>query len=102
MIRQPPRATRLPYTTRFRSLGPEDLHEVVEVRARRGQVALEDRLWRTGREAARERDHALRVLGEDLHVDARLAAVRSEEHMSELQSRHYLLCRLLLDNKLDA
>src|SRR3712207_7575794 len=75
MIRRPPRSTLFPYTTLFRS----------EVRP--GVVGLD----------ARRRECVARVQV-DL-VDVRAAAVRSEEHTSELQSRQYLVCRLLLEKK---
>src|SRR3712207_8530409 len=85
MIRRPPRSTLFPYTTLFRS----------ERRVERG---VGDQ--RVGRgERAREVDGA--------HVEApiegggvtRPAGHRSEEHTSELQSRQYLVCRLLLEKK---
>src|SRR3712207_8548844 len=97
MIRRPPRSALFPYTTLFRSA---DL------------------------DAVRGRDVALRLdvlprrveaLGSDEREDVSLAAVlaherggeaqpaagldRSEEHTSELQSRQYLVCRLLLEKK---
>src|SRR3712207_7741211 len=83
MIRRPPRSTLFPYTTLFRS--PEALGvDLVDVlRARR-----------PGREPA--------VLGGHLQPpDRRVVArrARSEEHTSELQSRQYLVCRLLLEKK---
>src|SRR5258707_3988554 len=73
MIRRPPRSTLFPYTTLFRSL--DDL--VLPEKARR---AVEDRTA----EDQPLRDQALE---------------RSEEHTSELQSRQYLVCRLLLEKK---
>src|SRR3712207_7828821 len=80
MIRRPPRSTLFPYTTLFRSRpapgGPR--------RAR--HVGL-GRLLRLRAAAARRRLHG------------RGAAGRSEEHTSELQSRQYLVCRLLLEKK---
>src|SRR3712207_6965231 len=72
MIRRPPRSTLFPYTTLFRSAG---------VRADRGP-------------GQRDRRHPERVL---LAVPA--DGDRSEEHTSELQSRQYLVCRLLLEKK---
>src|SRR3712207_7796899 len=74
MIRRPPRSTLFPYTTLFRSERLED-----------------DRLARrrAGRRA-RGRLHAV-LPGE--------RRVRSEEHTSELQSRQYLVCRLLIEKK---
>src|SRR3712207_8837684 len=94
MIRRPPRSTLFPYTTLFRS----DRREVGGRVARapggwldrhRPDVALQDGL--AVRRRARHR------LGAD---DA--GGARSEEHTSELQSRQYLVCRLLLDKKTSA
>src|SRR3712207_8143983 len=84
MIRRPPRSTLLPYTTLFRSR-----HAVV---AHRQVLHLEDLLP--------VREVGVAVPGGDVHLerlrsDGRLA--RSEEHTSELQSRQYLVCRLLLE-----
>src|SRR3712207_6953538 len=83
MIRRPPRSTLFPYTTLFRS-GPGG---GVEAQAER---PLRDRFG----EVAGGGHHGLRVLVGDPH--AALARLRSEEHTSELQSRQYLVCRLLL------
>src|SRR3712207_6957329 len=92
MIRRPPRSTLFPYTTLFRSRlsgasgkVPAAIHVTPE--------ALD------GGGIARVRD------GDTLRVDApagRLEVLvdrRSEEHTSELQSRQYLVCRLLLEKK---
>src|SRR3712207_8633711 len=95
MIRRPPRSTRFPYTTLFRS-----------------RVAL------TGEAAGPELDLAIPAIdrGAELPRDSGLPPVlgcreraravasallqaRSEEHTSELQSRQYLVCRLLLEKK---
>src|SRR3712207_9204612 len=86
MIRRPPRSTLFPYTTLFRSVvldrdalagGEDSRHEVVagagQLHAGGGQP------------------------GELQRVVA--APLRSEEHTSELQSRQYLVCRLLLEKK---
>src|SRR3712207_8228976 len=81
MIRRPPRSTLFPYTTLFRSGSPGTLHDFEQ------PPAL----------AARHRTALL-----DAHGVARVgvvALVRSEEHTSELQSRQYLVCRLLLEKK---
>src|SRR3712207_7660812 len=91
MIRRPPRSTLFPYTTLFRSV-------VGARRAREAGVEHErDRaLGVARRELDRERH------GRAVGVQRRpLAAhrVRSEEHTSELQSRQYLVCRLLLEQK---
>src|SRR3712207_7863001 len=89
MIRRPPRSTLFPYTTLFRSqrglLAPLDLLEdVLELGARAGGAG---RARLVGEAAA---------LGPGL--GDRLGR-RSEEHTSELQSRQYLVCRLLLEKK---
>src|SRR3712207_7320199 len=77
MIRQPPRSTLFPYTTLFRSVS------VVQVVS-----FLDARLLPGGRGVG----HA-----EGLHPPQEQG--RSEEHTSELQSRQYLVCRLLLEKK---
>src|SRR3712207_7949950 len=91
MIRRPPRSTLFPYTTLFRSShlldglhgvqagGPVTGLDLVELRVGRGAVVPR------GRAACPEPAPGRRV--------------RSEEHTSELQSRQYLVCRLLLEKK---
>src|SRR3712207_7786247 len=81
MIRRPPRSTLFPYTTLFRSLSrsPADVQPLRAAvfnasAARRKSMTPRSSDWSTG-------------FG------------RSEEHTSELQSRQYLVCRLLLENK---
>src|SRR5258707_11176663 len=79
MIRRPPRSTLFPYTTLFRS--PAQARTTM-------QHALE----------IREQAGARATAGyADLVRDS--ADLRSEEHTSELQSRQYLVCRLLLEKK---
>src|SRR3712207_7110350 len=97
MIRRPPRSTLFPYTTLFRS---------------------EDRAGEPGPQPEAEDGQFLVLLVEDQpladdlaeggpavgHLDRRplgpaAGVVRSEEHTSELQSRQYLVCRLLLEKK---
>src|SRR3712207_8018231 len=73
MIRRPPRSTLFPYTTLFRSLG----------------ALLLALLWPEVRKVLRSRNYTIKVGGFE----------RSEEHTSELQSRQYLVCRLLLEKK---
>src|SRR3712207_6969221 len=96
MIRRPPRSTLFPYTTLFRSLraGRAAQHPVAgEVQQRRVQphhrVRGQPRLQRTR--------GGSRLLGDV--VGERGGQSRSEEHTSELQSRQYLVCRLLLEKK---
>src|SRR3712207_7279302 len=88
MIRRPPRPTLFPSTTLFRSLGVGRAgHDEAAPVHQRGEAA---------------RLHALRgedagqALGQDR---GRQEPHRSEEHTSELQSRQYLVCRLLLEKK---
>src|SRR3712207_7602037 len=84
MIRRPPRSTLFPYTTLFRSrsgiVGQRGFEELPHVPP--------------GREADAEHVR-IRRLEDDLVEPA-----RSEEHTSELQSRQYLVCRLLLEKKI--
>src|SRR3712207_7537781 len=86
MIRRPPRSTLFPYTTLFRSLlVPRYLHDhgVAQVVA-----------------PLPTRTHALAVpVGEFTLTLYPFVDGRSEEHTSELQSRQYLVCRLLLEKK---
>src|SRR3712207_7757943 len=82
MIRRPPRSTLFPYTTLFRSLAERPsakrLRELTEAwRPYRGAGAVF--LWH--------------------YYGAATLDDRSEEHTSELQSRQYLVCRLLLEKK---
>src|SRR5258707_11773042 len=83
MIRRPPRSTLFPYTTLFRSGGEARGHLGLGVDPLPSQVGGERLL---GVREARE------------HVVAE-QSLRSEEHTSELQSRQYLVCRLLLEKK---
>src|SRR3712207_9200594 len=86
MIRRPPRSTLFPYTTLFRSI-----------------TGLEHRHHDAGRAVAALRAELLGERGLDEVILAALLqgfdGVRSEEHTSELQSRQYLVCRLLLEKK---
>src|SRR3712207_8314127 len=87
MIRRPPRSTLFPYTTLFRSRRLASLHHP---RAEVGQLLLVEHL-------ASLLEH-LALLFLDVVLDV-LLHHRSEEHTSELQSRQYLVCRLLLEKK---
>src|SRR3712207_6939974 len=81
MIRRPPRSTLFPYTTLFRS-------KPARRAARHLAGGDAEEGARPGRGAARLRRNPARRRGR-----------RSEEHTSELQSRQYLVCRLLLEKK---
>src|SRR3712207_7454801 len=95
MIRRPPRSTLFPYTTLFRSEVPGGPAEHVGLT--RPLVAAGVGVGGAGR-GQRVREQRLLRLAHDLV--GRLRGVRrSEEHTSELQSRQYLVCRLLLGKK---
>src|SRR3712207_8629002 len=98
MIRRPPRSTLFPYTTLFRSRDGDGV-PLGHVLGGVDEHVLEDLHGRL----RREEPLLLRyVLLEDV-VLVRAAELlgrdRSEEHTSELQSRQYLVCRLLLEKK---
>src|SRR3712207_7609605 len=98
MRRRPPRSTLFPYTTLFRSPGDAQASLSVDLAGvARPQPAVvgERRPRRFLVEPVSE--HQRRTAELDPAV---LDAHRSEEHTSELQSRQYLVCRLLLDNKI--
>src|SRR3712207_7876987 len=87
MIRRPPRSTLFPYTTLFRSqVGVF----VAYYASRRGQAFIDRELY-LPEEWAHDQERRKRTgVPEE---------IRSEEHTSELQSRQYLVCRLLLEKK---
>src|SRR2546422_5540846 len=93
MIRRPPRSTLFPYTTLFRS-GPHGGRFGGEARGDRG-----GRLHLRPRAHHRPRGPRARAAGDRSHAPRVVAAARSEEHTSELQSRLHLVCRLLLEKK---
>src|SRR3712207_7869073 len=85
MIRRPPRSTLFPYTTLFRSRA--QIRHVAQ--PARGRVVMQEV------KAQEEILHPFRSV-----VAADTLRQRSEEHTSELQSRQYLVCRLLLEKKI--
>src|SRR3712207_7340033 len=101
MIRRPPRSTLFPYTTLFRSgvlvvpgalrVGAGGGHD--EDRRTYGEPSPESRTER------HERVSVDRGISYGRGGDAAHPALRSEEHTSEIQSRQYLVCRLLLEKK---
>src|SRR3712207_8649593 len=84
MIRRPPRSTLFPYTTLFRSPADPPARGRGD---RQGRRARDPQAEREDRHRGRRR------------VGRRRRRRRSEEHTSELQSRQYLVCRLLLEKK---
>src|SRR3712207_8676375 len=83
MIRRPPRSTLFPYTTLFRST--DELRRLAVSTQGAGLQAEAESRWRLVETA--------------WALDLPRAGVRSEEHTSELQSRQYLVCRLLLEKR---
>src|SRR3712207_8804335 len=102
MIRRPPRSPLFPYTTLFRS---------VTVTVSDGRATAEGKITVDVRAPGAlppiaNADHLVAVAGVDTVIaplkndlDPQGGALRSEEHTSELQSRQYLVCRLLLEKK---
>src|SRR3712207_8699154 len=101
MIRRPPRSTLFPYTTLFRSVQDWDSTYPLPIFDNAGSSG---RIYRLRRYAIEQiatyikNDALLMCPSTDL-PDAFVTAARSEEHTSELQSRQYLVCRLLLEKK---
>src|SRR3712207_7945336 len=93
MIRRPPRSTLFPYTTLFRSTDGSIYRVGEPGRA----IGVFDDANLTEQEVSLAPGDAL-ILYTDGVVEAR-SPDRSEEHTSELQSRQYLVCRLLLEKK---
>src|SRR3712207_8335363 len=89
MIRRPPRSTLFPYTTLFRSRSCYDA--ATEILTEDGWVPFPE--LRRGVRVATLNPQG----GVEYHVPDEY--IRSEEHTSELQSRQYLVCRLLLEKK---
>src|SRR3712207_7315794 len=95
MIRRPPRSTLFPYTTLFRSWSgltedekrnPVDTEKPPPIVERALIVGIDERTDSSGDVAVAP-------------AEDEVTAARSEEHTSELQSRQYLVCRLLLEKK---
>src|SRR3712207_8701229 len=101
MIRRPPRSTLFPYTTLFRSRTADDEARGDPRRAALAGLAVEVELYLVADRLSRGRDRAVgtRRDARGEGAVARRQVVRSEEHTSELQSRQYLVCRLLLEKK---
>src|SRR3712207_6880399 len=98
MIRRPPRSTLFPYTTLFRS---RPIQLLISGKAHpkddEGKRLVQNLFALKDRPGAVERVVFLEDY--DLGTASRLVRGRSEEHTSELQSRQYLVCRLLLEKK---
>src|SRR3712207_8897908 len=92
MIRRPPRSTLFPYTALFRSL-----QRAIEL----AQARRDDQRRDREDEGQLPENHEREAGPQDIEIGLEpvFQAVRSEEHTSELQSRQYLVCRLLLEKK---
>src|SRR3712207_8438260 len=93
MIRRPPRSTLFPYTTLFRSVGATLVRGAVR------QVVEVTHPHRRGERRAAVGGPREQHLEPVVRPGHPVVEVRSEEHTSELQSRQYLVCRLLLEKK---
>src|SRR3712207_6914862 len=89
MIRRPPRSTLFPYTTLFRS--EEQGHGPAFGDPEQGGTLAIDRVH--------DGSEVVHPLLQGRHATNPVGEPRSEEHTSELQSRQYLVCRLLLEKK---
>src|SRR3712207_8059277 len=99
MMRRPPRSTLFPYTTLFRSV---DDRLVVDAELLAVERLAQRDLERQPLDDARPQrvvEHDVARAAVVLGAVHRDVGVRSEEHTSELQSRQYLVCRLLLEKK---
>src|SRR3712207_7997853 len=96
MIRRPPRSTLFPYTTLFRSVEVHRLLDEAQTQCADVEVEVALRVAGDGRDVmdALELQWILPLGGCTGNYNP-----RSEEHTSELQSRQYLVCRLLLEKK---
>src|SRR3712207_7785836 len=94
MIRRPPRSTLFPYTTLFRSK-----HMTFSQAATLAKKANVKKLILTHFSTAMENPEDFIHFAKDIFKETYVAKDRSEEHTSELQSRQYLVCRLLLEKK---
>src|SRR3712207_6913822 len=101
MIRRPPRSTLFPYTTLFRSVDPDMDPRLVSFFFSRGLTPPLIFLLSIGISFVSSRAALLSwfLMLIIRPVLSRIHFPRSEEHTSELQSRQYLVCRLLLEKK---
>src|SRR3712207_7463105 len=100
MIRRPPKSTLFPYTTLFRSIRELQGRKRKDPEWGRKQWKQESGYHR--RSLVETGIFRLKtIFGGNLSARSEAAQDRSEEHTSELQSRQYLVCRLLLEKKKD-
>src|SRR5690606_41553723 len=94
MLRRPPRATLLPYTTLFRSDGRTQSPRRITVRG--DHVYIDALVIKFDQSFLKAGDE---LRGQSIALFDKIFGSRSEEHTSELQSRENLVCRLLLEKK---
>src|SRR3712207_7724253 len=92
MIRRPPRSTLFPYTTLFRSIS--DRYTLISNRYDTKDTVMSSKSRRIAKVCGYMEEH----YSDNISLTD-VATLRSEEHTSELQSRQYLVCRLLLENQ---
>src|SRR3712207_6854548 len=92
MIRRPPRSTLFPYTTLFRSARARGAAFTAPAKGEGAALLVQHR------DGGRNADGAA-LVREPFAKGTLHPVIRSEEHTSELQSRQYLVCRLLLEKK---
>src|SRR3712207_7919825 len=99
MIRRPPRSTLFPYTTLFRSRAQRGGHALMPGVGRK--IALTNQTRLTGIDFIQVVEPQVQTVLRVFFIvePSALDTPRSEEHTSELQSRQYLVCRLLLEKK---
>src|SRR3712207_7705164 len=88
MIRRPPRSTLFPYTTLFRS-------EITNF----NELEVKDEITKAIADLGYEQPSPIQAKAIPVVLEGYDVIGRSEEHTSELQSRQYLVCRLLLEKK---
>src|SRR3712207_7131124 len=100
MIRRPPRSTLFPYTTLFRSMGPLLLARLLELNdVQEGILNIAFRVADDNSLPVIDLKDLRALLNYCAENEKDIDTKRSEEHTSELQSRQYLVCRLLLEKK---
>src|SRR3712207_8143794 len=101
MIRRPPRSTLFPYTTLFRSYSEDSTVQQLELRLENKFDTLSFTAGQGNDSLRSDQNLSVEVMANNAQVEIRSIPFneirRSEEHTSELQSRQYLVCRLLLE-----
>src|SRR3712207_7992646 len=99
MIRRPPRSTLFPYTTLFRSVRRRSEHEGPAGQRHVSGKPSGFRRWSGNGDDSMKSGWGIAESLPGVRERLRVHVLRSEEHTSELQSRQYLVCRLLLEKK---